>query len=176
MASDPALAQSLNLYHPGEHHLPLPGNSLRNYLMQLAVLPKALPPSEPNRQLAGRSESWGALGLLLTCPRLEAGRHLGPSHLHQGSAEAATNCRSLDSSRQVAEGQLQAASDSDLHWSPLQESPEPTHPVGGLKTNQSMTQLAPQVAHLKGDPKSHQTQLGQIPLCRVSPHTTAWTM
>ena len=50
------------------------------------------------------------------------GQRLGPCHIHLGPAEAATNCGSLCSSKQVAQDQSQAASDIDLCYSPSLEA------------------------------------------------------
>lgn len=119
--------------------------------MPLAALPEALPAS--NRQLAGGGGSCDVGAFCRPAPRLEAGTQLGPSHPHPGPAEEATNCRSHGSSRHVARGQVQAASGIDLFRSPSKESPEPTHPVAGFRQHQSMTQLAPKVAHPKDIPK-----------------------
>ena len=54
------------------------------------------------------------------------GAQFGPSHKHQGSAEAATKCGSLCSSKQVAQGQSWEASDIDLHHSTSLEATEQT--------------------------------------------------
>lgn len=109
--------------------------------------------------------------LPLTFVLVEAslGTQLGPSHAHSGPAEPATNCGLLFSSKQVAHSWSQAVPDTDLHQSPSEKAPEPTHPVVGFKLHQSTNQLPSQSAHPKGDLGRQQTLLGQIPLHWVSP-------
>lgn len=55
-------------------------------------------------------------------------------------AQAATNCRSLCSSYQVASGQTQEVADRGLHRSPSQEALGLTHLVAGFRPHKSNTQ------------------------------------
>ena len=106
--------------------------------------------TEINRSVAGGGRSWGSLGLFLTFPvdselvKVGIGIQPGLSHMHSGAAEATTNFRLLGSSKQVAQGKLEADSDIDLPQSSSQEAPEPTHQVALFRPHQCMTQLAPQ--------------------------------
>ena len=71
MVSDPALALRLNVYHSGEHHLLLPGDSLRTYLTHLEYperLFQWMSLTGSWQVEASEGRSWGALGLFLTCP------------------------------------------------------------------------------------------------------------
>ena len=74
-----------------------------------------------------------------------------PSHTHSGPAEAATDCGSLCSSKQVVYGQSQVASDLALYQSTSNKTPEPTHLVANFTQHQSRVQLPSQAAYLKGD-------------------------
>ena len=84
--------------------------------------------TKTNRHPASRGKSWGALELLLTFPlgpvlvKSCLCAKLGLSHVYPCLAEAATNCGSLCSSKQVAQDQSQAASDIDLCYSPSLEA------------------------------------------------------
>ena len=76
----------------------------------------------PNRQ---QTEVDFGVPWALCCPapgsvsvEAHTGVKLGPSHVHQGLAEAATNCGLLYGSKQVTLGQSQEASDVDQHQSP----------------------------------------------------------
>lgn len=142
----PTLALSLTLDQPGEHHFPLPSDSLRTYLVQLKHLKRLFwSLSRAGRQPVDGDRFRGVQGLLLICPWPQCWQK--PVLVHSldpscTSAEAVTNCRSLGRSRQVAQGQLQA-SDTDQHQSPSQEAPELT--TGGrLGPHQSKIQSAPQ--------------------------------
>ena len=67
---------------------------------------------------------------------------IGPFHEHPVSADVVTNSEQCDSSRQVAQGWLQAVPDIDLNQTPAQEDPKPTQPEMGFRLHQSLTQLA----------------------------------
>lgn len=105
---------------------------------------------------------------------MEAGlcTQLGPSHTHPVPAEAATTFGSLCRSKQVAQGQLQAASDISMLQKPSQEAPEPTHSVAIFKQHQRPSQAA----HPKGDLGRPQIPLRQIPLHVVNTWTIAHTL
>ena len=83
---------------------------------------------------------------------------LGLSHTLDPE-EAATNYGLLFSTKQIAQGQSQAASDIDLHRSPSQEAPEATHPVAGFRPHRAGPKLAPQEENSKGDINRPQTPL-----------------
>lgn len=75
--------------------------------------------TEPNRQMAWRLISWClepfadlSLGSVLMEASLDT--QSGPFHVHPGLAEAATNCGSPYTFKQVAQSQSQAESDIDL--------------------------------------------------------------
>ena len=98
VASDPAPALSLKLCQSDEHHLPPPGDWLRIYLMQFEYcqrLFQGLGLKGSQQVEAGRSKSWAASGLLLTClPGLRMvksgiGVQLGTSRTHLSPAKAA---------------------------------------------------------------------------------------
>ena len=72
--------------------------------------------------VAGRSGSWRALVLLLTCSELvlvkaSFGAQFGPSHAHSVLAQVATNCGSF-----VVPNRLPRANHIGLHQSPSQEA------------------------------------------------------
>lgn len=90
--------------------------------------------NEPNRHPEDEVESWGDLSLLLSCPHLVLvddglGTQIEHEHMHSGPTEAATDCWSLCSSKQVVQCQSQTLYDVDLHQNPSQKAPEPTYPV-----------------------------------------------
>lgn len=86
---------------------------------------------------AGKIRSHVSLEILLTCSWAECWEKpaLVCSFLipTSGPEEAGTNCGSLHSSKQVAQGYAQAASDISLQQSPSQEVSEPKHPVASFR-------------------------------------------
>ena len=132
------------------------------------VLLEAFLVIEPTRQPAGRGRKKQILGcletfaeLLLGLVQVKAGLgvQLGPFYIHPGPAKAATNCRSLCSSKQDALGQSQVVPDTGVYQSHSQRSPESTHPVANFRQHQSYVQLASQATYSKGDLGRHQTQV-----------------
>ena len=78
--------------------------------------------TKPNRQLADGDrqlqslrnfQSFVDLPLCWVVVGAGFGAQFGTSHTLLGPVEAATNCGSLSSSKQVAQGQSQAAADTD---------------------------------------------------------------
>lgn len=66
----------------------------------------------------------------------------GLSNTHLDPVEAATNRKMHDSLRQLAQGHLQAVSNTDLHRNPTQQDPKPTQLMLDFRPHQSSTQLA----------------------------------
>ena len=109
------------------------------YSQRLAVtVPKRLPPGGgKQRRILG---SLGPSAHQLPGPVLlkaGLGVQLIFSYTYPGPAEAATNCGSFYTSKMVAQGQSQAAPDTELHQSPSQDAPDPTHPVASFRQHQS---------------------------------------
>ena len=103
VASEPALAPSLNLYQSGEHHLPLPGDSLRTYFVQPKYHQRDfqwLSLTGIQQVEAGRGRSqhalWPSPSPVWVKDSLSV--QLGPFCTHLGPAETTTNCGSLCSS------------------------------------------------------------------------------
>ena len=128
------------------------------------------------RVATGGGRPQGALDLLLIYPRLEMERskpctQFSPAPTQPGTTEEATNNVSCGSSRQVAQGQLQASSNIHLHCKPAQVDPEPTQSVVDFRLHQSPNQLARQTTHQQQGPlegtRHHLEQLcfgrGKIP-------------
>lgn len=92
---------------------------------------------------------------------------LSPSQAHPGSGKAATSCGSFCGSKQLAQGQSQAASDADLNQSLFQEAPEPKHPGANHRQHESDIRSASQAAHPKGHLSRHQTPRRIMPLVSV---------
>ena len=92
---------------------------------------------EANRQLADRGgRCLGAftdLSPSFVLVEADLGAQLDHSCEHTGSAEAVTKCRSLCSSKQVAQGQSQAASEIGLYES-LSRDPRTHTPSGHFQT------------------------------------------
>lgn len=79
----------------------------------------------------------------------------GLSYVPLGSAQSATNHRSLCSSYQLALGEAQAETDFSLHQRLSQEAPEQINQVANFRLQQCITQLAPQMAYTKGSLGRH---------------------
>ena len=85
--------------------------------------------------------------------------HTSPSQSYSGPVDTDTNSEQHGSYRQVGQGHLHTMSDNGLYLNPTQVDPEPTNPVVGFRPHQSLTQLATQLAHQKGDSSWHQNLL-----------------
>ena len=93
------------------------------------------------------------------------------------TAQAATKCRSLCRSYQVALCQTQEVADIDLHSRPSPKAQEPTHLVACLRPHQSTTQFTPEMIHPKDSLCRYQKPTKVNPTLRGQPlHNSLFTI
>lgn len=128
------------------------------------ILPEVLSTSKPNRQWAdgGRQMQISkCLGHFADLPSgLELIEDTAWPFNHTPRQRRQPQTGLICNSNQVAQGPSQEGSDT--------EAPESTHPAVNFRQNETSIQLAPQVAHAKGDFSRHQILMRGIPLCVVS--------
>lgn len=111
MQSDRRLSSgaNLNLHGLGKHHSLHPPDSVGSLSHPTSTLSEAFSVADPYEQLAGGFRTWGALGHMLSCPKVilvAEGLSFKCRLFHglPGPAQAVANGRSLCSTYQVALG------------------------------------------------------------------------